>query len=325
MGVNALRERIAERLRRENGIPATAGNVLIAAGAKQAFQLALMAMLEPGDEVIVLEPAFVSFVPQIYIAEPQCVVHTIDVNRDDFSLPLDAIEAQLNERTRAIIVNSPNNPAGYVLTGDELRSLHNLACRVDAYIIADEVYEKLVFPGHEHVSIGSFEDTVERVVTINGYSKSHSMTGWRLGYACYPSALGSRMLKIQQHMNTNTCTFIQNAMVRAGDIDMRYLDTYCKTLVQRSAQVAEAIELMPWLKLCQPHAGFFAFVDISGTGMSSNDFCGALMESTGVATTPGIAFGKQWDDHIRLSFATAEATLASGLSLMQEFVELQAQ
>lgn len=322
LGLFPLREQIAHRMKSDNDIPAKPENILVAAGAKQAFQIVLMAMLEPGDQVIVVEPAFVSFIPQLYLAEPECDVKTIDVDSESFSLPLDKIEQVVSQKTKAIVINTPNNPAGYVATEEELRKLYQIAELNDCYIISDEVYEKLIFEGHRHYSIGSFETELNRVITINGYSKSHAMTGWRLGYACYPPELNSKILKIQQHMNTNTCTFIQAAVASVGEqLDMIYLDEYCRKLKRRLALVEEAIGSSSKLSLVSPASGFFAFLNISATGKNSNDFCGELIEQAGVATTPGIAFGKNWDDHVRLSFAIDTQQLTEGLEKLAGFSE----
>ena len=159
LGVMALREQVAAKLLEENNIPAKPQNILVAAGAKQAFQIVLMAMLEPGDEIVVIEPSFVSFVPQIYLAEPDSKVHTVDVDPKTFRLPLEQVESKLNDRTRAIVVNSPNNPAGYVLSEAELRALYGLAEKYDCFVISDEIYEKLVYDKQPHFSPGSLEDT----------------------------------------------------------------------------------------------------------------------------------------------------------------------
>jgi len=322
LGLFPLREQIARRLEAENKIPAQPGNILVAAGAKQAFQIVLMALLEPGDEVIVVEPAFVSFIPQLYLAEPQCEVKTIDVDPENFSLPLEKIGQLVSQKTKAIVINTPNNPAGYVAGEEVLRKLYQIAEQNDCYIISDEVYEKLIFEGRQHFSIGSLESEVDRVVTINGYSKSHAMTGWRLGYACYPAAFNSRILKIQQHMNTNTCTFVQAAVSSVGgQLDMTYLEEYCRKLQKRLALVNEAVANTSQLSLVSPDSGFFAFINISATGKASNEFCGELIERAGVALTPGVAFGKNWDDHVRLSFATDTQLLNEGLEKLVSFSE----
>lgn len=321
MGLPGLKERIADQLKAENGIAATANNILITPGAKQSFQLALMALLEPGDEVIIVNPSFVSFIPQVYIAEPQAVVKIVDVEKSDFSLPIDRIAEAVTERTRLLIVNSPNNPAGYTFSSEEFRALYDLAVREDFYLLSDEIYDKLRF-GHEPtLSPGSFETAVERVFTVNGYSKSHAMTGWRLGYLCFPQVFFQKLLKLQQHINTNTCTFIQQAVLDAFDMDMSFLKEYNQKLGIRAELVHNSIEESTKLKLNKPEAGFFAFIDISGTDMDSNLFCSRLIEETGVATTPGLAFGKNWDDHIRLSYAVDDTILKEGLSRLTLFVE----
>ena len=320
MGLPGLRARLAEKLLRENQIPAKTENILITPGAKQALQMGLFALLEPGDEVIVINPSFVSFIPQIYLAEPRAVVKVIDINKMDFSLPIEEIKNQVTSRTKAILINSPNNPAGYTSTKSELLALYELAVKHDFYIFSDEIYEKLLFPGFEFFSIGGLEQIVERVFTINGFSKSHALTGWRLGYLCFPKQFGDRLLKLQQHINTNTCTFIQQAVFDAFDMDMSFLEKYNQKLAQRAKLVSDCFNNLRGTLLVSPSAGFFAFVDISALKVDSNTFCGNLVEQTGVATTPGLAFGDQWDDHFRLSYAVHEDLLQEGLTRIQEFV-----
>ena len=300
-------------------MPAEANRVLVAAGAKQALSIVLMAMLEPGDEVIVVSPAFVSFVPQVYLAEPDAVVHVVGVDRTTHALPLEEIEALAGPRTRAILINSPNNPAGFLHAREELERLFAIAERHDVTLISDEVYEKLVFGERAHVSVGALEAAVERVVTINGFSKSHALTGWRVGYATLPPGIVSRVSKIQQHVNTNTNTFVQRALERAWDLDCPHLGPYLETLKGRAARVQRWLDDTPGLTGRVPGAGFFAFVDASAAGLDSNAFCGALLEERGVATTPGLAFGRDWDDHFRLSFAVEDDTLEQALALTAAF------
>jgi aspartate aminotransferase len=320
MGLPSLREKIAAKLTHENGIVARPSNILVVPGAKQAFQLAMMALLEPGDEVVILSPSFVSFIPQVYIAEPRAKVVEIDMRKKGFKLPVRELEAAITSRTKAIVVNSPNNPAGYVLSLKEVELLYRIATAYGLFIVSDEVYEKLAFSGHPPASAGSLEPTIQRVFTVNGFSKSHGITGWRLGYLCFPESHGEKLLRLQQHINTNTCTFIQEAMAEAFEMPVNYLTIYRRTLKLRAGTVVTAVNLMPKLSVVKPRAGFFAFIDISKTGLDSNTFCGRLIEEKGVALTPGIAFGRQWDDHVRLSFAVADATLRRGLDLLSQFV-----
>ncbi len=322
MGLPVLREKLAVKLNSENNINCTANNIIITPGSKQALQLVLMALLRPDDEVIVLAPSFVSFIPQIFIAEPNCVVHQVDVLKEDFSLPIKQIGNLTSKKTKLLLINSPNNPAGYVFTKRELKELYALAEENDFYIISDEIYEKLIFNGIEHFSIGSLENKVKRVITINGFSKSYAMTGWRVGYACFPEELSSNLLKLQQHINTNTCTFIQEALAETIDIiDYSYLDEYNIKLAERVTRYNLMIKSTPGLSSVIPNGGFFGFFNISELKIDSNTFCSKLILETGVATTPGVAFGNVWDDHVRISFATKDEILDEGLNLISNFVK----
>lgn len=320
MGLPSFREKLAAKLQSENRIPANPDNLLVTPGAKQALQFALMALLEPDDEVIIVNPSFVSFIPQVYIAEPRAKIRILNVKKSDFSISIDKLKELIGKRTKLILLNSPNNPAGYMISIKEQEEIFNLAVANDCYIISDEIYEKLVFSDLMHHSIGSFENKVDRVITVNGFSKSHSMTGWRLGYLCFPKPLQSKINKLQQHINTNTCTFIQQAMDKAFDLDYTYLKDYNNKLAERAKTLAKYFSKIDNVSLNQPSAGFFAFLNISGLGVDSNTFCSKLIHKTGVATTPGIAFGEDWDDHIRISFATDDELLNKGLALIKQFI-----
>jgi len=319
-GVQGLREKVAQKLQLDNSIPAEPANVVVCAGAKPALSLALMAMLEPGDEVVLLSPSFVSFMPQVLLAEPTVIVKNVSVDADSMSVDMKQLRAAVGPKTKAIIINTPNNPAGFALDQHELESIFTIAEEVDSYIISDEVYEKLTFTENAHVSIGSFEQSVKRVITINGFSKSHALTGWRLGYACIPSKLMSRVTKIQQHMYTNTCTFVQQAAVQAWDFKCKHLDDYRNLLKGRVEQITAWIDTVPELTYIPPRSGFFAFISIKSLGITSNEFCSGLLSQTGVATTPGLAFGTEWDDHFRVSFAVSNADLQKGLASISEYV-----
>ena len=319
-GIQNLREKIAQKLTLENAIPAEPANVVVCAGAKPALSLALMAMLEPGDEVVLLSPSFVSFMPQVLLAEPKVTVKNVSVVAGSMSIDLEQLRAAVNSKTRAIIINTPNNPAGFALERDELASIYELAEAFDSYIISDEVYEKLTFSDSAHVSIGSIEKTVNRVITINGFSKSHALTGWRLGYACIPSQLISRVTKIQQHMYTNTCTFVQQAVAEAWEFDCKHLTDYRDLLKTRVDQISAWIDTMPQLAYIPPKSGFFAFISIKPLGITSNEFCSGLLSETGVATTPGLAFGSDWDDHFRVSYAVSNKDLLKGLTGISDYI-----
>jgi aspartate aminotransferase len=320
MGIIGLREKIALKLFSDNSISCSPENIIVTAGSKQAFTLICMALLKPGDEVILINPSFVSYIPQILIAEPACKVKITDVNKADFSLTVHSIEDLVTDRTKLLIINSPNNPTGYVFDSKLLEQIYLLADKKGFYIISDEVYEKLVFSKKMHFSIGSIEDRPTRVITVNSFSKSHSMSGWGLGYACFPAFLKSDLLNLQKHINTNTSTIIQRAMEKAFDNNLCYLYDYKEKLSNRANILSQIISQDYHLKLIKPDGGFFAFLNISKTFLDSNTFCSRLIQETGVALTPGLAFGDSWDDHVRLSFATSEDIIKEGLDLLIRFV-----
>jgi len=321
MGIPLLRERISTKLSFENNIKCAPENIVVTAGAKQAFELICMSLLEPGDEVIIINPSFVSYIPQVFIAEPNSKVKVIDIDKKDFSIDSDLIRSAVSKRTKLIVTNSPNNPTGYVLKESFLSELFKLSQEYGFYIISDEVYEKLIFSDSSHFSIGSFENEPERVITVNGFSKSHSMTGWRLGYACFPKSLKTKVLKLQQHINTNTCTFIQEAVAKAFNCDQQYLIDYNARLRERVKIITHWLSGMKNVSFIEPEAGFFVFMNVGSTGIDSNTFCSELIVQKGVAATPGIAFGASWDDHVRISYAVAEDNLIKGMTLIKQYLE----
>ncbi|MFC2152093.1 pyridoxal phosphate-dependent aminotransferase [Bacteroidota bacterium] len=320
LGVQILRDKIAEKLHLENNIKATSENIIVTPGAKQALQIILMALLEPNDEVVMIMPAYVSYVPQVLISEPTAKIKYVDLNKEDHSLDIELLSEIVSDKTKAIIINTPQNPAGAVLKKDELEKLFILAKRNNSFIISDEVYEKLVFNGASHFSIGAFEEVPDRVITINGFSKSHAMTGWRLGYACFPEELKTKVLKIQQHINTNTCTFIQEALGEVLPIDSSYLVRYNEILEKRVQLYKEFLDRVSKINGVLPNGSFFAFLNISELNIDSNTFASQLIDKTGVAVTPGIAFGENWDDHIRISLAVDNRTLEEAFYLIEDFI-----
>jgi aspartate/methionine/tyrosine aminotransferase len=320
-GLLSLREKIAAKLIIENSIQCTSENIIVTAGSKQAFTFICMSLIEPGDEIIIIDPSFVSYVPQLFIAEPSCRIVTIDINKSDFSLSIDSLEKSITKKTKLLIINSPNNPAGYILSLEILKEIYNLSKKNGFYIISDEVYERLIFSNNKHFSIGSLEATPDKVITLNSFSKSHALSGWGLGYACFPLPLRDKLLSLQKHINTNTSTIIQRAVEKSFDIDQTYLIDYNRKLFKRSAILDASILLIRKISLIPPKAGFFAFLNISGTNLDSSTFCCRLIEETGVALTPGIAFGNSWDNFVRISFATSEEILKTGLELLMDFAD----
>ena len=313
-----LRRLIADDCNRSYGSDYSMNNVLVTPGIKASVWFALAAILEPGDEIVLISPYYVSYPAMIKIAEPTAKVINVTVNKD-YTLDGERLRKAFSNKTKAILVNSPNNPTGLVLSGEEVRMIADLAKEFDAYIISDEVYEKLVYSGHKYTSFGIYQNIKDRLVICNGYSKSYAMTGWRLGYSIGPQSIIAKMNKLQQHINTNTCTFIQVGACSLYKNEPVHLRPYVQELQKRMDFFDKEINKLDYIGGIKPKAGFFYFADISNTGTDSNSFCADLLKSTGIATTPGVAFGPEWDSYVRFSLAVPMSTLERAISLLKEY------
>jgi len=321
LGLISLRKKIAEDVKVRSHIPCDMKNVIITPGTKQAVMLSLMALLEPEDEVVIVLPAYVSYLPQVYIAEPTAKVNIVNLKHDNYSLDIDAIDKYTNSKTKVIIINSPHNPTGIMIPEADLHKVYEIAEKNDAYIISDEIYDRLVFDDVTHFSIGSLETELKRVITVNGFGKSHAITGWRIGYALVPPNLMGKMIKLQQHINTNTSTLLQQAIDLSWPLPVNHLNEFNKKLKNRVKIYKDFLSINKELTGSMPKGGFFVFLNISSTGLDSVTFSSKLVDVTGVATTPGIAFGKDWDDHIRLSLAVEESVLKEAFNRISDFIE----
>ena len=295
--------------------------ILVTVGASEAIDIALRSILDPGDEVIIPEPCFVSYKPCTIMAGGiPIIVATKEANH--FKLRADDLEKAVTPRTKALLLSYPNNPTGAVMTGEELQEIARVAERYDLLVISDEIYSELTYEG-EHVSIASLPGMKERTVLINGFSKSYAMTGWRIGYAAAPEEIAAAMLKIHQY--TIMCAPImgQMAAVEAlkngeGEIK-RMLAQYD----QRRNLLVNGLNQMG-LSCFEPKGAFYAFPSIKSTGMSSQEFCEKLLQEEKVAVVPGDAFGQCGEGYIRCSYAASVEQITEALVRMERFVERHA-
>ena len=320
LGLPSLRQKISDDLVRRCGLPCRMDNIVITPGTKAALQIVLMALLQPGDEVVFITPAYVSYEPQVYIAEQKSVVKTVDLSHTDYTLSLERLAQVFSSRTKAIILNTPHNPTGTMLPKPLLCDIYDLARNNNAYIISDEIYERLVFSEMSHFSIGSCESEVESVVTVGGFGKSMAVTGWRVGYCVVPKSLLPKVNKLQQHINTNTATVLQQALDLAWPLPTSHLELYNATMRDRVAIYKQFLAANPILRGSNPQGGFFSFLNIENTGLNSIDFTTRLVARTGVAATAGRAFSPLWDDHVRLSLAVDSKILAEAFCRMSDFI-----
>jgi aspartate aminotransferase len=320
-GLFGLREAIVDKFKVDNNIITKPENIIVTSGAKQAMMLTLMSVLEPEDEVINFTPCYVSYVPQIKIAEPTATIHNIDLIKEDFSIDWDLFSRLINKKTKVVIVNSPNNPTGKMLSKNDFLELTKRIEKFNCYLISDEIYEKLVFGSITHYSPGSIDNIKDRVITINGYSKAFAMTGWRIGFLAAPEIVVRKIIKLQQHINTNTVTFIQKGVYKAFKIKEYGLTRFNESLVEKVDYMMNVFSKQPKLSFLSPDGGIFSFVNIKSTGLDSDSFATQLLNEYNVAVTPGIGFGNNWDDHVRLSMVINREQFFMGIDLMNDFVK----
>jgi aspartate aminotransferase len=304
-GVTPLLEAIAAKMERDNQIcidPRT--DVVVTPGGKWGLFLALASIINPGDEILYLEPVWVSYPPMIILAGGVPVPVSLPAE-NNFQITADLIRAQISPNTKAIMINTPNNPTGRVLTPAELAAVAEVALEADLYVIADEIYEKLVFDGRSHISIGALPGMAERTLTVNGMSKAYAMTGWRLGWLVGPT----NIMKVATRMNSQTVSsaahFTMHAAVAALNGPQDFIAYMRDSYQARRDFMVEALNEIEGVHCRSIEGAFYLFPSFPGSSKNSLELADALLDKAGVAGTPGVAFGRSGEGHVRFSIATA--------------------
>jgi aspartate aminotransferase len=317
-GEPKLRDAIAQKLQRENLLCYGAENVIVTNGGKHSLFNLMMATIEPGDEVIIPAPYWVSYPEMVKLAEGTPVIVQTDDN-SQFKITPEQLRQAITPKTRLFILNSPSNPTGMVYTPDEIRALAEVVVEHDIFVVSDEIYEKLLYDGAEHLSIGAVSPAVfERTIVSSGFAKAYSMTGWRVGFLAGPVELIRAASAIQGHSTSNVCTFSQYGAIAALEHSQDCVEEMRRAFADRRQVMLDALNAIPGLTCAKPDGAFYLFPSIRKTGMTSLNFGSALLEQHQVAVVPGIAFGA--DDYIRLSYATDMATIEKGLERLEKFV-----
>src|ERR1022692_3576088 len=306
-GVPALREEIATYLQRTRSIGVSADNIVIAPGCKAALFFAMMALLEPGDEVLYPDPGFPGY-PSITLGLGAVPVPFELSALNHFQPDLSEIAAKITRRTRMIITNSPGNPTGTVYIGAVQRALAELAVKHDLWVLSDEIYARIIYGG-EYVSMLSYPGMEERTLIIDGFSKSFAMTGWRLGYTVAPSEVVPALVMMAINSYTCVAEFTQYAAIDALRDREGNTPHMVGEFSRRREQFVRDLNRVPGFRCLPPEGAFYAWVDIAGTGMPAEDLCLILLEDAGVGAIPGAAFGPTGRQFIRFSFASSTATL----------------
>ncbi len=296
--------------------------ILVTIGASEAIDVALRALVTPGDEVLVPDPSYVSYAPGVIFAGGTPVpVETRQ--EDDFRLKPEYLEKAISDRTKLLILPYPNNPTGAIMTKDDLEAIAEVISRHDLLVISDEIYSELVYDGHTHVSFASIDGMYARTITINGFSKAFAMTGWRVGYACCAEEVISVMNKIHQY--SIMCAPRQGQIAAAAALRIGRENGYESIIAMRDSYdrrrrlMVNAFRSMG-LECFEPYGAFYAFPSVRRTGMSSEEFCARLLQEKNVAAVPGNAFGQSGEGHIRCCYATAVDKINIALERMAEFV-----
>lgn len=317
VGLPQLRQAISDKLKRDNGLDYTPNQICVTSGAKPAVYSALRATISEGDEVIIPSPYWVSYPSMVQLCGGTPVfVETKPEN--GWKITADEFADAMTPRTKMIILTTPHNPTGAVYSEEELRAIGEVAVGEDILILADEIYEHLIYGGEKHVSIASLsKELYDLTITINGFSKGYAMTGWRLGYSAAPAEIANAIKLIQDHTASNATTFCQYGAIEALTGDQSFIDDLREEYDFRRQYVYDRLSRMPKIKVVEPKGAFYFFIDTSELGLGSLDLCEKLLERYKVAAVPGIAFGN--DKAIRISYCTSLDVLKEGLDRLEEF------
>lgn len=315
-GVGELREVVARRLRERNGLdldPET--EIIVTPGAKMAIFATILATLNQGDQAMILDPSWVSYGPAISLAG--AVAIRVPLSKEDhFSVTAAKLQDMVTPRCKLMIVNSPNNPTGRVYGKEQLEAIAEAALENDLFVLSDEVYERFVYDGREHVSVATLPGMAERTITVSSLSKAYSMTGFRLGYLGAKKPLADQILKVQQHTVTCASSFGQYGGVAALVGPQDFVDEMVEAFHGRREVLTTGLNGLPGISCRRPEGTYYCFPDISGTGLTSLEFADTLLDNARVAVVPGMAFGESGEGHVRMAFDNPEERIEEALERM---------
>jgi aspartate aminotransferase len=326
-GTLELKEAICDKLKRENDLAYSPAQIVISNGAKHSLHNVLAALLNPGDEVMIPTPYWVSY-PEMVRLNDGIPVVIATTEENGFKPTLADLERDYSKKCKALILNSPSNPTGQVCSEDELRMIANFCCERNLFIIADEIYEKLLYGENRHISIATFSEMVkELTILVNGVSKSYAMTGWRIGYTASTKEIATVMSNIQSHTASNANSIAQKAALSALTGPQECVEEMRLAFDERRQYMVDKIKSIPYLDALEPQGTFYLFANVTKTvGKSlagkkisgSDDFAAHLLESRKIALVPGTGFGAP--NHVRLSFATSMENIVEGLDRIEAFI-----
>jgi len=318
-GIPDLKKLICEKFKKENLLDYQPKQVVVSCGAKHCISNAMFALVNKGDEVIIPSPYWVSYPEMVNLCEglPR-FVKTSPAN--SFKMTADELLSNITSRTKLLVLNSPSNPTGCVYSKEELARIAEICVEKEIFVISDEIYEKIIFDGLKHVSIASFgKEIYDLTVTVNGLSKSHSMTGWRIGYLGGPQDIVGAISNFQDHSTSNPSSISQKAAVAALSMPDTFSREMAGEFQKRRDYIVKRLGGMKNISYVLPKGAFYIFCDISRTGMGSMEFCTRLLDELLIAAIPGMAFGN--DKFVRFSFATGPKQIEKGMDRLESWLD----
>lgn len=316
-GIPELRQAIAEKHRRENGLDYKPSQIIVSCGGKHACYNVILATCQAGDEVLIPAPYWLSYPEMVKLAGATPVMLPTS-DQTEFKITPGQLRAAITPRTRLLVFNSPSNPTGTVYSPEEVKAIGDVCVEKGVLIMSDEIYEHLLYEGAVHRSVASFSPAHQaHTIIVHGFAKAWSMTGWRLGWCAAPEPIAKAIDAIQSHSTSNPTSFAQKGAVAALTGPQDHLKTWLAEFDRRRRFAWEALNRIPGVSCVNARGAFYLFPNISSTGLKSTEFCARLLEAEKVAAVPGIAFGA--DDYIRISYATSMANLEKGLERIERF------
>lgn len=306
-GINPLRERIAKKLNDENGIRSNVDNILVTPGGKYAIFLAINTFINPGDKVMVLDPSWVSYKPMVEMAGGDVVSVPLSLE-NNYKIDRDLLNKYMDPNVRILIINTPNNPTGRVLSLEEAKTIEEFVADNNILLISDEVYEKIIFDGHKHISMGSFASIADKVITVNSFSKCVAMTGWRVGYMCAETSIIDAVYLYYQHTLTCVSEFSQLAALEALEHNAE-MNEMCHSYEKRRDIFINSLNSIRGIKCLKPEGAFYAWCKVEKSGIKPDKVSEFLLEKARVVTVAGSAYGLETEGCVRMSFAAAEKDL----------------
>jgi aspartate aminotransferase len=317
-GTPELKKLICEKFKKDNSLSYDPSQIVVSCGAKHSIFNIMLALVNRGDEVLIPSPYWVSYPEMVNLCEglPRFIETSA---KNDFKIKPDDLIKSITPKTKIFILNSPSNPTGCVYSPEEIRAIADICVEKNIFVISDEIYEKIIFDGLKHVSIASLgKDIYNLTITVNGLSKSHSMTGWRIGYLGAPADIASAISNLQDHSTSNPTSISQKAAQAALGSSDEFSNKLCREFANRRDYCVSRISKMKNFSCVVPRGAFYIFCDISKTKMDSSTFANRLLDEKFVSLIPGNGFG--WDNFVRISYATSLEQIEKGMNRIEDFL-----